>query len=164
MNGGAGFPTRLDCTPRLSAPSKFKSSPLRSILLLIAIGSADAMRMRSPPEPAPRDEGCDHGQRRLAQLPGCCGIRAEGRGQGTCTCVCTCFWQRIIKQRKAQKESPASVAVARLQELKVQAQPEELSFLWEPTQMPFIIDQDLSFEWGEASEEEEIDEEDGIFY
>lgn len=137
-------------------------SPLRSILLLIAIGSADAMRMLPLRNQPPEMKAAITGSAGWLNFPAAAASALKDEAKALARVSARVA--RIIKQRKAQKESPASVAVARLQELKVQAQPEELSFLWEPTQMPFIIDQDLSFEWGEASEEEEIDEEDGIFY
>lgn len=61
------------------------------------------------------------------------------------------------KKQKQQSDTPASIAVARLAEL---TRTDELTYVWEPTPMPFIIDQDLSFEWGEAGE----DDEDEVFH
>ena len=64
---------------------------------------------------------------------------------------------RLMQKKQKQNDTPASVAVARLTEL---TRTDELTYVWEPTPMPFIIDQDLSFKWGEAGE----DDEDEVFY
>jgi hypothetical protein len=62
--------------------------------------------------------------------------------------------------QKKERETPASVAIARLNELTRTTI--EFTYVWESTPMPFIIDQDLEFEWGEAGLDE--DEEDEIFF
>ena len=63
--------------------------------------------------------------------------------------------KRIVQKKERQKDTSASVAVARLSEL---TRSDELTYIWEPTPMPFIVDQDLVFEWGEADDDDDDEE------
>ena len=127
---------------------------LRSVLVILSLSTVECLRMlplrNAQPEMKAAVTGGSIGWLNVAAHA----LKDEAEALARVTARVA----RLLKKRKS-----ASVAVSRLESLTVsRTYTEDLFYTWEPTPMPFIIDQDLSFEWGEAGDDE--DEEDEIFY